>query len=133
MLLFKTILFITIACAVLVYFSVKNDWDICLSFAIMFGVIGAFACLILGLEISQANNATYIKDVITDKTVEYNGLIRELELIEAGDESLDKSTVYKEIIEYNTNVTSYKENAYNRWLSGLYSKEIADNLQLIEF
>lgn len=134
MLLFKTILFITIACFVLAYLSDKKDWDEIISVLTLFiAIIGTVLSLSLGAAIANENSSTYIQDTITDKTIEYNGLIRELELVEAGDENLDKSTVYKEVLEYNSSVTTYKENAYNRWLSGLYNKEIADNLQLIEF
>jgi len=134
MLLFKTILVITIACIILIYLSAKKVWDECiLAFSILAGVIGVMTSLILGLMIFQENNPDYIQEVIIDKTIEYNGLIRELELVKTGDESFDKSTVYEEVLKYNSNVITYKENACDPWLSGLYNKEIADNLQLIDF
>ena len=134
MLLFKVILFITIALIVLGVVSARKDWDdaIVVS-AYVLGTLGVIISLFMGLAILGENSSTYINDTIINKTIEYNGLVRELELVEAGDENFDKSIVYKEVLEYNNYVTTYKENAYNRWLTGLYNKEIADNLQLIEF
>ena len=133
MLLFKTILLITIVCFVLTYFANRENWDFIFVLACLIAIIGTVVSLAMGAAIANENSSTYIQSTITDKTIEYNGLIRELELVEAGDESLDKSIVYKAVLEYNSSVTTYKENAYNRWLTGLYNKEIADNLQLIEF
>lgn len=134
MLLFKTILLITIALFVLSHFACKYDWDdAIIVFALVVGIIGAIISFAVGLSVLEIKNQGYVQSTITEKTIEYNGLVRELELVEAGDESFDRSAVYKQVLAYNEYVTNYKNYAYDPWLTGLYSKEIADNLQLIDF
>lgn len=134
MLLFKTILLITIALFVLSHFACKYDWDDAIVIlALVGGVVGAVIIFVLGISIFETKSPTYVQNIVAEKTVEYNGLVRELELVEAGDESFDRSAVYKQVLTYNEYVTNYKNYAYDPWLTGLYSKEIADNLQLIDF
>lgn len=134
MLIFKVILLTTIALFVLSHLSCKHDWDdAILVLALSGGFIGIVVTFAVGLTVVQAKSPTYVQNAITEKTIEYNGLLRELELVEAGDESFDKSAVYKEVLKYNEDVTNYKKYAYDPWLTGIYSKEIADNLQLIDF
>lgn len=134
MLLFKVILLTTIALFVLSHLSCKYDWDdAILVLALSGGIIGLVIAFAVGLSIISTKSQGYVQGTIAEKTVEYNGLIRELELVEAGDESFDRSAVYKQVLTYNEYVTNYKKYAYDPWLTGLYSKEIADNLQLIDF
>ena len=134
MLLFKVILLTTIALFVLSYLACKYNWDdAILVFALSGGIIGLVIAFAVGLSIILTKSQGYVQGTIAEKTVEYNGLIRELELVEAGDESFDRSAVYKQVLAYNDDVTNYKKYAYTPWLTGLYSKEIADNLQLIDF
>lgn len=64
--------------------------------------------------------------------IEYEALCERLEIVDSDYEDISKSDVIKDVADWNKNVYRYKHWAYNPWTSWLYSRQVADELKLIE-
>ena len=103
--------------------------------SIMAFVVGTVACIVtIIIAMCAIGNSTADDEkTIHENYVKYQGLCRELELLESGDPEVSKMDVMRDIIEWNDYVVRYKEGAEDKWVGILYSKEIAENLQTVDF
>lgn len=126
------LLFIFTALAAIIGFivmSLTDDEAFSMIGGIFFGV-GAIAASFMMLMIITEHigvNAT-----IAENQIEYESLCERKELISSEYEDVSKSDVIKDIAEWNKDVYSYKHWANSPWTSWFYSKQIADNMEMIE-
>lgn len=125
-------LFATVVLFVLAY--VLDRWvDGTLSvMAFALGFVAFVITLIIAL-CAISNNDAENEKTIHENYIKYQGLCRELELLEANDPEISKTDVMRDIIEWNDYVIEYKEGAENKWTYIMYSQEVAENLQTIDF
>lgn len=96
---------------------------------ICFGVGCVVAVIFMMMIISEHVG---VSATIAENQIEYESLCERQELISSEYEDVSKSDVIKDIAEWNKEVYSYKHWAYNPWTSWFYSKQIADNMEMIE-
>lgn len=125
-------LIITVVLFALAY--VSDRWvDKTLSAMIFaFGFVTFVVTLIIAF-CAISNNDAENEKTIHENYIKYQGLCRELELLEANDPEISKTDVMRDIIEWNDYVVEYKEGAESKWTYILYSQEVAENLQTIDF
>ena len=69
---------------------------------------------------------------IEENRIEYESLCERNEIVASEYEDVSKSDVIKDIAEWNQKVYSYKHWAYNPWTNWFYSKQVADQMEMIE-
>lgn len=126
------LLFIFTLLAAIIGFIVMgltNDEAFSMIGGVLFGVgsIVAFFMMLMIIIEHIGVNAT-----IAENQIEYESLCERQELISSEYEDVSKSDVIKDIAEWNKDVYSYKHWANNPWTSWFYSKQIADNMEMIE-
>lgn len=122
---------ITVVAAVIGFtiFSLTDNEAAVTIGGIFFGVGAIAACLMLLMIITEHVG---VSATIAENQIEYESLCERQELISSEYEDVSKSDVIKDIAEWNKEVYSYKHWAYNPWTSWFYSKQIADNMEMIE-
>lgn len=97
--------------------------------AVFFGVGAFVGCIMLMMIITEHVGASA---TLAKKQIEYEALCERQEIVESEYEDVSKSDVIKDIAEWNKEVYSYQHWAYNPWTSWFFSKQIADNMEMIE-
>ena len=73
-----------------------------------------------------------ISTIIAENNIQYEALCERQELIGSQYEDVSRSDIIKDVAEWNIKVRHYQYWAYNPWTSWFYSREVADNMKLIE-
>ena len=103
---------------------------------LVFGI--GFIGLILGITVAVTIGIiAIINHVSADKNIheaelEYNSIVKQLEIIDSEYEDISKADVIKQAYDWNATVYDTKYWTENPWTSWLYSKKYADSLKYIE-
>lgn len=126
------LLFIFTLLAAIIGFIVMgltNDEAFSMIGGVFFGVGSIIAFFMMLMIITEHVG---VSATIAENQIEYESLCERQELISSEYEDVSKSDVIKDIAEWNKTVYSYKHWANNPWTSWFYSKQIADNMEMIE-
>ena len=93
-------------------------------------VVGAIALVICVLIIISTHVG--VSAQIEKNKIEYESLCKRQEIAISNYEDVSRSDVIKDIAEWNQSVVHYKYCAYNPWTNWFYSKEVIDNMEMID-
>ena len=116
----------------LIFLSEKFIYSDDLLFGI--GLFGLAIGIITGLTIivtSIGNHVGVDKD-IRNAELEYNSIVKQLEIIDSEYEDVSKAEVIKQAYDWNVDVYDAKYWTESPWTNWLYSKKYADSLKYIE-
>ena len=93
-------------------------------------VVGAIA-LVICVPIIISTHVGVSAQIEKNK-IEYESLCKRQEIAISNYEDVSRSDVIKDIAEWNQSVVHYKYLAYNPWTNWFYSKEVIDNMEMID-
>jgi hypothetical protein len=117
---------LAVACHILDNYTNKDLDMACVIFAAIALLVGggsftAFAC-----------SHTGVTRQIEKRQIEYQSLVKRVEIVNSEYEDVSKSDVIKDVAEWNKDVYDTKYYAESPWTNWLCSKKIADSLNYIE-
>ena len=92
--------------------------------------VGVIMGVIIGLV--AITNHTIVDSQIHAKQMEYESIIRQLQIIDSEYEDVSKAEIIQKVYDWNTAVYQSKYWAKNPWTNWLCSKKYSDSLEYIE-
>ena len=118
---------LAVTCHILDNYTDKFDFDTaCVIFTVIALLVGA------GSLTTFACEHTGVTRQIEKKQIEYQSLVKRVEIVNSEYEDVSKSDVIKDVAECNKDVYDIKYYAENPWTNWLCNKKIADSLNYIE-
>ena len=109
-------------------FDVDTDWLGALG--IFLAILGIFHTLVIGFTLIGCRAG--VQRQIAKNQIRYEGLLKEVELLNSDYEDISKVEVVKEITKWNDYVNSAQYWSENPWTSWFYVQEVVDGLDYIE-
>lgn len=108
----------------------KHNNEIVSGIGLLTGVIGIVVTFAMVVCIAIAHIG--VDAQIEENRIEYESLCKRNEIVSSNYEDVSRSEVIKDIAEWNKRVYSAKRWCYSPWTSWFYSREVVDEVKMIE-
>lgn len=112
------------------YFGSKSYYDELFLISIVITII--FTATVIFETTVIIINHSGVPIQIEQNEIEYESLCKRMEIVDSEYEDVSKSDVIRDVAEWNKKVKSAQYWAYNPWTNWYYSKEVVNELKLIE-